>query len=100
MLFNRKICYIFLLEINMKNKFWIFVLILVLLGVTTYFYQVDVTPEDAVDSQVLNYGWPLHWIETNTTVVGANITVGYNIVWHNLIIDVAVYGVLLLLIFG
>lgn len=81
-------------------KYYATLIVLVLLALSTFAYQRNVTPEGAVDSTVIHLGFPLPVLEMNTTVQGNMSVTTYTIMWDGLLVNLAVYGVIVLLIFA
>lgn len=78
----------------MKLRYLLLIVVIVL--ASTFLVQTDVTPEGETETKTVQMGWPLPWLETRSTANGT----AYIVLWSNLLLNVAVYGVLLLLIFS
>lgn len=82
------------------GKKWCLLFIMIALASSTYMRQVDVTPVGETGYQVVAMGFPVAWLEANTTLTEENVTVTtYNIIWEGLAINIAFYGVIGIIFF-
>lgn len=73
------------------------ILVIIALGASAYFYQVDVMDETTGDTST-QMGFPFPWLEATSTTEGNVTSTKYNVLWEGLLIDIAVYTSLALLL--